>query len=132
MKSLTEYLWFETPHRRDYINITDKIEALVKKSGVKEGLVLVAAMHITASVFINDDESGLHQDFDEWLEGLAPQYKDSLKIVKINSDENPKLVERFQVRGIPQLFLVRNGTDVTRVKERTRTRLSIELDQLLD
>lgn len=66
------------------------------------------------------------------LEGLAPQYKDSLKIVKINSDENPKLVERFQVRGIPQLFLVRNGTDVTRVKERTRTRLSIELDQLLD
>jgi secondary thiamine-phosphate synthase enzyme len=72
MKSLTEYLWFNTPRRRDYINITDKVEDLVKKSGVKEGLALAAAMHITASVFINDDESGLHQDFDDWLEDLAP------------------------------------------------------------
>ncbi|MEK7730179.1 MAG: secondary thiamine-phosphate synthase enzyme YjbQ [candidate division KSB1 bacterium] len=72
MKSLTEYLWFNTPKRRDYINITTQIEALVHKSGVQEGLVLVAAQHITASVFINDNESGLIQDFDGWLEGLAP------------------------------------------------------------
>ncbi|MGB9604131.1 MAG: YjbQ family protein, partial [Limisphaerales bacterium] len=62
MKSLTEYLWFNTPHRRDYINITGTVEELVRKSGVKEGLCLVNAMHITASVFINDDESGLIED----------------------------------------------------------------------
>jgi secondary thiamine-phosphate synthase enzyme len=72
MKSLTEYLTFNTKTRRDYINITDKVEDLVRKSGVKEGLCLVNAMHITASVFINDDESGLHNDFDKWLEELAP------------------------------------------------------------
>ena len=72
MKSYREELWFNTPKRRDYINITPRIEEAVKKSGVKEGLCLVNAMHITASVFINDDESGLISDFDEWLEVLAP------------------------------------------------------------
>ena len=72
MKHLREELWFNTPHRRDYINITDRVEALVKKSGVNNGLVLVNAMHITASVFINDDERGLHEDYKKWLEGLAP------------------------------------------------------------
>ncbi len=73
MKSLTEHLWFETPHRRDYINITSQVENLVRKSGVQEGLCLVNAMHITASVFINDNESGLHHDFEVWLEKLAPE-----------------------------------------------------------
>ena len=73
MKSLTEHLWFEAPTRRAYINITPKIHELVKKSGVNEGLCLVNAMHITASVFINDDESGLHHDFERWLEKLAPE-----------------------------------------------------------
>jgi len=72
MKSLTEYLWFNIPKRRAFVNITPQVEELVRKSGVKEGLCLVNAMHITASVFINDDESGLHQDFEEFLEGLAP------------------------------------------------------------
>jgi len=72
VKSLTEYLFFEVPSRRALINITPKIEELVTKSGVQEGLCLVNAMHITASVFINDDESGLHRDLDKWLEGLAP------------------------------------------------------------
>ena len=72
MKSLTEHLWFETPHRRDYLNITDKIADLVRTSGVQEGLCLVNAMHITASVYINDDEQGLLQDYDGWLEKLAP------------------------------------------------------------
>lgn len=72
MKSLTEHLWFNTPTRRAFINITPQIEELVRKSGVREGLVLVNAMHITASVFINDDEPGLHRDFDHWLEKLAP------------------------------------------------------------
>jgi secondary thiamine-phosphate synthase enzyme len=72
MKSLREYLCFNTKTRRAYINITPQIKEFVQKSGVKEGLCLVNAMHITASVFINDDEPGLHHDFDRWLEGLAP------------------------------------------------------------
>ena len=72
MKSLTEHLWFEVPARRGFLNITPTVEALVLKSGVQEGLCLVNAMHITASVFINDDEGGLHHDYDVWLEKLAP------------------------------------------------------------
>jgi len=72
VKSLTEYLWFEVPSRRGFINITGDVEDLVRQSGVREGLCLVNAMHITASVFINDDESGLHQDMEKWLENLAP------------------------------------------------------------
>lgn len=73
MKSFREELWFETAARRAYLNITPKVEAVVKKSGVKEGLVLVNAMHITASVYINDDEPGLLRDYDVFLERLAPQ-----------------------------------------------------------
>lgn len=72
MKSFTEYLTFTTKSRRDYINITDTIEDLLKKSGIKEGLCLVNAMHITASVFINDDERGLLLDFEDFLEKIAP------------------------------------------------------------
>ena len=72
MKHLREELWFETPNRRDYINITTQVEQLVRRSGVQEGLCLVNAMHITASVYINDAESGLLQDYDDWLEQLAP------------------------------------------------------------
>jgi len=72
MKSLTEYLWFEVPSRRGFVNITGTVEALVKKLGVQEGLCLVNAMHITASVFINDNESGLLHDYEAWLEQLAP------------------------------------------------------------
>jgi secondary thiamine-phosphate synthase enzyme len=72
MRSLTEHLWFSTAKRREFINITGKVEDLVKKSGIKEGLCLVNAMHITASVFINDDEPGLHQDLETWLQKLAP------------------------------------------------------------
>lgn len=72
MKSITEYLTFNTRNRREYINITDKVEQIVKKSGIQEGLCLVNAMHITASVYINDAENGLLADFDDFLEGLAP------------------------------------------------------------
>ncbi|RLD17448.1 MAG: YjbQ family protein, partial [Caldiserica bacterium] len=72
MKSYTKYLYFNTKTRRAYINITDEVEKAVKESGVKEGLCLVNAMHITASVYINDDERGLIEDYDEWLEKLAP------------------------------------------------------------
>ncbi len=72
MKALTEYLTLNTKTRRAFVNITDKVEDLVKKSKIKEGFCLVNAMHITASIFINDNESGLHNDYEKWLEGLAP------------------------------------------------------------
>ena len=72
MKSLTRELWFNTKKPREFVNITGEVEALLRESGIQEGLCLVNAMHITASVFINDDESGLHHDFDTWLEKLAP------------------------------------------------------------
>ncbi|HJU04563.1 MAG TPA: secondary thiamine-phosphate synthase enzyme YjbQ [Nitrospiraceae bacterium] len=74
MKSFREELWFETKTRRAYINITPQVEAVVQKSGVREGLVLVNAMHISASVYINDDEPGLLKDYDSFLERLAPQH----------------------------------------------------------
>jgi secondary thiamine-phosphate synthase enzyme len=73
MKSFRKELWFNTRNRREFINITRQVEECVRESGIKEGLVLVNAMHITASVFINDDESGLHSDFERWLERLAPE-----------------------------------------------------------
>lgn len=73
MKSATEYLWFDFPQRRGFENITPKIEAVLQKSGIQEGICLVNAMHISASVFINDDETGLHHDFEQWLEKLAPE-----------------------------------------------------------
>jgi secondary thiamine-phosphate synthase enzyme len=75
MKSFTQHLWFDTKNRQEFINITPQVEEAVGKSGIQEGLCLVNAMHITASVFINDDETGLHQDFSRWLEKLAPYDK---------------------------------------------------------
>jgi len=79
MKHFSLYLWFNTESRQEFINITPQVEEAVKKSQVKEGLCLVNAMHITASVFINDDEGGLQQDFSAWLEKLAPYGKDKYK-----------------------------------------------------
>ncbi len=76
MKAHTKYLYFNTPRRRDYINITDEVTRCVAESGVQEGLVLVSAMHITASVYVNDAEDGLIADIDEWLERLAPMRAD--------------------------------------------------------
>ncbi|MCX5711179.1 MAG: secondary thiamine-phosphate synthase enzyme YjbQ [Candidatus Omnitrophica bacterium] len=79
MKAYTQYLVFNTKNRQEFLNITSEVEEVVKKSGIKEGLCLVNPMHITASVFINDDEGGLHQDFAAWLEKLAPYGKDKYK-----------------------------------------------------
>jgi secondary thiamine-phosphate synthase enzyme len=73
MKSYRKELVFEMPKRRAFINITDKVQACLRESGIREGLLLCNSMHITASVFINDDEAGLHHDFEVWLEGLAPE-----------------------------------------------------------
>lgn len=76
MKFATEYLWFTTKQKREYLNITDMVEGIVERSRVREGMVLVSAMHITAGVYINDAESGLIQDIDEWLEQIAPFRED--------------------------------------------------------
>ena len=76
MKTATEYLWFNTSRKREYINITQKVADVVARSGIKEGMVLVSAMHITAGVYVNDAEEGLIADIDEWLERLAPFQED--------------------------------------------------------
>ena len=76
MKTATEYLWFNTKKHREYLNITDTVQKLVAKSGVQEGMALVSAMHITAAVYVNDAESGLIQDIDDWIETLAPFRED--------------------------------------------------------
>ncbi len=76
MKTATEYLWFHCKNLREYVNLTDQVEAVVAKSGVQEGMVLVSAMHITAAVYVNDAESGLIEDIDEWVQGLAPFRQD--------------------------------------------------------
>lgn len=76
MKIFTDYLYIETKKKREYINITDKVEEIVKKSGIEDGMALVSAMHITAGVYVNDAESGLIQDIDEWLQRLAPEGPD--------------------------------------------------------
>ncbi|MDO8747941.1 MAG: secondary thiamine-phosphate synthase enzyme YjbQ [Candidatus Omnitrophota bacterium] len=109
MKSLTEYLWFNTKTQRAYLNITPQIEELVKKSQIKEGLCLVNAMHITSSVFINDDEDGLHKDFDQWLEGLAPHQPISRYRHNLTGENNADAHLKRQVMGREVTVAVTNG-----------------------
>lgn len=109
MKSLTEHLWFETPHRRDYINVTDQIEELVRKSGVQEGLCLVNAMHITASVYINDAEDGLLQDYDDWLERLAPHAPTSQYRHNRTGEDNADAHLKRQVMGREVVVAITQG-----------------------
>lgn len=109
MKSLTEYLEFHTAKRREFINITPRVESLVNKSGVKEGLCLVNAMHITASVFINDDESGLHQDFEEWLEELAPHEPISKYRHNLTGEDNADAHLKRTIMGREVVVAVTNG-----------------------
>ncbi len=109
MKSLTEHLWFNTKDRRDYINITDKVEELVKKSGIKEGLCLVNAMHITASVYINDDESGLIKDYDDWLEKLAPHAPTSQYRHNLTGEDNADAHLKRQIMGRQVVVAITSG-----------------------
>ena len=99
MKSLTRQLWFEVPGRRGFVNITGTVADLVRESGVREGLCLVNAMHITASVFINDDEPGLHRDFECWLEGLAPHAPTSAYDHNRTGEDNADAHLKRQVMG---------------------------------
>ncbi len=109
MRSLTEHLWFETKTKRAYINITPKIEELVRKSGVKEGFCLVNAMHITASVYINDDENGLIEDYDEWLEKLAPHEPISQYRHNRTGEDNGDAHLKRQVMGREVVVAITNG-----------------------
>jgi secondary thiamine-phosphate synthase enzyme len=107
MRSYREELWFETKTRRAYLNITPQVEEIVRKSGVREGLVLVNAMHITASVYINDDEPGLLQDYDRFLERLAPQ-GDAYRHNDTGEDNGDAHIKR-QVMGREVVVAITNG-----------------------
>lgn len=108
MKTYRKELWFNTPHRREFINITRQIEQCLAESGVKEGLCLVNAMHITASVFINDDESGLHQDFEVWLEKLAPE-KPYSQYRHNNGEDNADAHLKRTIMGREVIVAISNG-----------------------
>jgi secondary thiamine-phosphate synthase enzyme len=109
VKSLTEYLTFKTKTRRAFLNITQDIEKLVTKSGVKEGLCLVNAMHITASVFINDNESGLHHDYEKWLEELAPHKPIDHYHHNDTGEDNADAHLKRQVMGREVVVAITNG-----------------------
>jgi len=109
MKSYRKELWFETPTRRAFINITPQVRKCVEESGVREGLVLVNAMHITASVFINDDERGLHQDFEKWLEKLAPHEPISQYRHNDTGEDNADAHLKRQIMGREVVVAITNG-----------------------
>jgi secondary thiamine-phosphate synthase enzyme len=109
MKSLTEQLWFEVPGRRGFVNITGTVEALVRKSGVQEGLCLVNAMHITASVFINDAEEGLLHDYEVWLEKLAPHEPTSHYHHNRTGEDNADAHLKRQVMGREVVVAITKG-----------------------
>ncbi len=99
MKSFRKELWFEVPSRRAFINITGEVEDALRESGIREGLCLVNAMHITASVFINDDESGLHHDYERWLEQLAPHEPTEQYLHNRTGEDNGDAHLKRQVMG---------------------------------
>jgi secondary thiamine-phosphate synthase enzyme len=109
VKSLSEHLWLEVPGRRGFVNITDTVAGLVRKSGVQEGLCLVNAMHITASVFINDNESGLHHDYEVWLEKLAPHAPTSQYEHNRTGEDNADAHLKRQVMGREVVVAITNG-----------------------
>lgn len=108
MKSYRKELTIETPHRRDYINITRQVEQCLAESGIKEGLILINSMHITSSVFINDDEGGLHQDFEVWLEKLAPE-KPHSQYRHNGFEDNADAHMKRQLMGREAVVAVTNG-----------------------
>jgi len=108
MKSHTGYIWINTKNRQEFINITSQVEEAVQKSGIKEGLCLVNAMHITSAVFINDNESGLHNDFSVWLEKLAPYGKDRYKH-NMTGEDNADAHLKRQIMGREVVVAITNG-----------------------
>ncbi|MGA2525325.1 MAG: secondary thiamine-phosphate synthase enzyme YjbQ [Smithellaceae bacterium] len=109
MKSYREEYWFNIPSRRGFVNITPKVEESIKKSAIQEGLVLVNAMHITASVFVNDDESGLHHDYDHWLEQLAPHEPISRYLHNRTGEDNGDAHLKRQIMGREVVVAITKG-----------------------
>lgn len=109
MKSHTEYLTYNIPSRRGFVNITPEIRKIIQKSGIKEGLCLVNAMHITASVFINDNESGLHHDYEEWLEEIAPHEPISKYEHNKTGEDNADAHLKRQVMGREVVVAITKG-----------------------
>jgi secondary thiamine-phosphate synthase enzyme len=109
MKSYRKELWFHIPSRRGFVNITAQVEEAIRESGVKEGLVLINAMHITASVFINDDEHGLHQDYDRWLEKLAPHEPGDQYRHNDTGEDNADAHMKRQIMGREVVVAITDG-----------------------
>ena len=109
MKSYRKELWFHAPTRRAFMNITSQVEECLRESGIKEGFILVNAMHITASVFINDDESGLHDDYERWLEALAPHEPVSQYKHNRTGEDNADAHLKRQVMGREVVVAVTEG-----------------------
>jgi secondary thiamine-phosphate synthase enzyme len=109
MKSYRKELWFQVPTRRALINITPEVNQALRESGIQEGLCLVNAMHITASVFINDDESGLHQDYEDWLEELAPHAPVEQYRHNRTGEDNADAHLKRQIMGREVVVAVTNG-----------------------
>lgn len=109
MKSNTDYLTFKTGTKRAFINITPDIRNIIKSSGIKEGICLVNAMHITSSVFVNDDESGLHHDFDKWLDKLAPHYPIDQYRHNDTGEDNADAHLKRQIMGREVILAITNG-----------------------
>lgn len=109
MKSYRKELWFNIPSRRGFVNITPDVETCLKESGVQEGLVLVNAMHITASVFINDDERGLHHDYEAWLEKLAPHAPTSQYEHNLTGEDNADAHMKRQIMGREVVVAITKG-----------------------
>ncbi len=109
MKSITEYLTYNVPSRRGFVNITPEVRKIIQKSGIKEGLCLVNAMHITASVFINDNESGLYQDYEKWLEEIAPHAPTSQYQHNNTGEDNADAHLKRQVMGREVVVAITKG-----------------------
>ncbi len=109
MQSYRKELWMNIPSRRGFVNLTPQVEECVRESGIKEGLALVNAMHITASVFINDDESGLHSDYERWLEGLAPHEPTSRYRHNRTGEDNGDAHLKRQVMGREVVVAITGG-----------------------
>ena len=109
MKSFRKELWFNIPTRRGFVNITPQVDECLRESGIREGLCLVSAMHITASVFINDDESGLHHDYEKWLEKLAPHEPVNGYQHNDTGEDNADAHMKRQLMGREVVVAVTNG-----------------------
>lgn len=109
MKSYRKEIWFKIPSRVGFVNITEQVEKTLEESGIKEGLALCNAMHITASVFINDDESGLHQDYEKWLERLAPHQPINAYLHNRTGEDNGDAHLKRQVMGREVVVAITNG-----------------------